>query len=65
MDLKKPINLKSFKEKVFGEVLERKETSFDYKKHGFQTAQIYNFPKGLVHAFCFCLKIQIFHLLFY
>ena len=38
------------REKVFCEVLERKETFLDHKKHGLNNPQISIFPKGLVRG---------------
>ena len=44
---------------MIGKFLERKETLFDYKKHGFNKGQkLEFFLKGFVH--CFCEKIKIF-----
>ena len=45
----------------FNNVLDRKETFFDYKKK-FQSLKNFIFPKGLTHAFG--QKCQFFHFLF-
>ena len=47
----------------FNNVLNRKETFFDYKSQNFSTSQKWILPKGLTHAFG--QKIQFFSLLFF
>ena len=42
---------KIHREKVFADVLDKKETFKDYKNNGLQKRKIRIFPKGLVHRF--------------
>ena len=45
-------------EKVFAEVLDKKEAFKDYKNNCVQKTKIRIFPKGLVHRFCQKVKIS-------
>ena len=40
------------REKVFADVLDKKEAFKDYKKTVYEKCKIRIFPKGLVHRFC-------------
>ena len=52
------------KEKVFGEVLEKKNKNFiDYRNVDIKNPQICIFQKGLVHGFC--KKLRFLHVFFY
>ena len=49
------------KEKVFGEVLEKKNKNFiDYRNVDIKSPQICIFQKGLVHGFCKKLRFCMF-----
>ena len=51
-------------EKVFGEVLEKKNKNFiDYRNVDIKSPQICIFQKGLVHGFC--KKLRFLHVFFY
>ena len=39
------------REKVFADVLDKKEAFKDYKNNCLRKTQNYNFPKGLIHRF--------------